>query len=90
MSERFQDAHPSSGQPASRFKRRANATKATRPAPTGSTEGFRLLATQMAVAGSSHEEIALRLRDEFGVEDASGLLTEAPVVREGKEPEADG
>jgi len=90
VSERFQDANSSSGETASRFKRRANATKASRPVPSGSTEGFRLLATQMAVAGSTHEEIASRLRDEFGVEDASGLLAEAPVARKVKELEADG
>ena len=31
------------------------------------SEGVRLLATQMSVAGSDPDEIARRLRDEFGV-----------------------
>ncbi len=41
----------------------------------GST-GLWLLATEMAVAGSSREEIEARLRDEFGVDDASQVLSE--------------
>jgi hypothetical protein len=36
--------------------------------------GARLLATQMAVSGSSREEIAHRLRSGFDIEDASGIL----------------
>lgn len=42
----------------------------------GPSEGIRLLVTQMAVAGSSHAEIAARLRNEFAVEDADKLLAE--------------
>ncbi len=38
------------------------------------SEGARLLATQMAVAGSSREEITNRLRDDFGIEDAGTML----------------
>jgi hypothetical protein len=34
----------------------------------------RLLATQMAVAGSSRAEIESRLRSEFGIEDVDGML----------------
>jgi hypothetical protein len=34
----------------------------------------RLLATQMAVAGSSRAEIESRLRSEFGIEDVGGML----------------
>jgi hypothetical protein len=34
----------------------------------------RLLATQMAVAGSSREEIETRLREEFGIDDPGGIL----------------
>jgi hypothetical protein len=30
----------------------------------------------MAVAGSSKDEIAWRLREEFGIEDSSGILAE--------------
>jgi hypothetical protein len=36
--------------------------------------GARLLATQMAVSGSSREEIEARLRSGFEIDDASGIL----------------
>jgi cell division septum initiation protein DivIVA len=36
--------------------------------------GARLLATQMAVSGSSREEIAARLRSGFEIEDSAGIL----------------
>ena len=36
--------------------------------------GARLLATQMAVSGCSREEIELRLRTGFQIEDAGGIL----------------
>jgi vacuolar-type H+-ATPase subunit H len=45
--------------------------------PTGGqspSDGARLLAAQMAVAGSSREEIEIRLRDEFGIQDAGPIL----------------
>jgi hypothetical protein len=90
VSERFQDSPDANSGAASRFKRRSTSTKAPRPAPSRSTEGLRLLATQMAVAGSTHEEIASRLRDEFGVEDATELLGEAPIARKVKESENGG
>jgi len=38
------------------------------------TAGARLLATQMAVAGSSRAEIERRLRTDFGIEDAGEML----------------
>ncbi len=38
------------------------------------TPGARLLATQMAVSGSSREEIAERLRNGFEIEDAEAIL----------------
>jgi hypothetical protein len=38
------------------------------------TDGARLLAAQMAVAGSSREEIEARLRKEFDIEDAGPIL----------------
>jgi hypothetical protein len=38
------------------------------------SDGARLLATQMAVAGSSRDEIRDRLRNDFGIEDASPIL----------------
>jgi hypothetical protein len=40
----------------------------------GASDGARLLAAQMAVAGSSREEIEGRLREEFGIEDAGPIL----------------
>jgi hypothetical protein len=41
------------------------------------SDGARLLATQMAVAGSSRDTIASRLREEFGIDDPSAILDEA-------------
>jgi len=38
------------------------------------SDGARLLAAQMAVAGSSRKEIEVRLRDEFGIQDATPIL----------------
>ena len=46
------------------------------PAKSRPSEGVRLLATQMAVAGSSPEEIAERLRSEFGIENAPALVAQ--------------
>ena len=43
-------------------------------AATPASAGARLLATQMAVAGSSREEIASRLENEFGIADPGALL----------------
>jgi hypothetical protein len=40
------------------------------------SEGARLLATQMAVAGSTRDEIAWRLQEEFGIQDSSAILAE--------------
>ena len=40
------------------------------------SDGVRLLATQMSVAGAGTEEIALRLREDFGVVDADRLVRE--------------
>jgi vacuolar-type H+-ATPase subunit H len=40
------------------------------------SEGARLLATQMAVAGSSREKIASRLQEEFGIQDPRPILDE--------------
>jgi vacuolar-type H+-ATPase subunit H len=41
---------------------------------SGSAAGARLLATQMAVSGSSREEIATRLRNGFEIEDTTPIL----------------
>jgi vacuolar-type H+-ATPase subunit H len=43
---------------------------------SGVSEGARLLATQMAVAGSSRDEIAYRLSEEFAIQDSSAILDE--------------
>lgn len=40
----------------------------------GSAAGARLLATQMAVSGSSREEIEARLRSGFEIEDATAII----------------
>jgi len=42
----------------------------------GTSEGVRLIATQMAIAGSSRSEIERRLRIQFGVHDADQALDE--------------
>lgn len=45
------------------------------PAPaSGTSAGARLLATQMAVSGSSREEIESRLRSGFEIEDTGSIL----------------
>ncbi len=44
------------------------------PEPRGEAAGARLLATQLAVSGSSREEIAERLRNGFEIEDADAIL----------------
>jgi vacuolar-type H+-ATPase subunit H len=44
------------------------------PEPIGTPAGARLLATQMAVSGSSREEIAARLRSGFAIADTASIL----------------
>jgi vacuolar-type H+-ATPase subunit H len=44
------------------------------PEPIGSPAGARLLATQMAVSGSSREEIDARLRSGFAIADTTAIL----------------
>jgi hypothetical protein len=44
------------------------------PRQRSNLAGARLLATQMAVSGSSRDEIAERLRTEFGIEDSTAIL----------------
>jgi hypothetical protein len=55
-------------------QRSAPAPLASHPPGATSSDGARLLAAQMAVAGSSREEIEARLRDEFGIQDAGPIL----------------
>jgi hypothetical protein len=52
----------------------AEATAESAPGPRSGAAGARLLATQMAVSGSSREEIAARLRSGFEIEDTSEIL----------------
>jgi hypothetical protein len=53
----------------------AAAPEAEQPAgPRSGSSGARLLATQMAVSGSSREEIAERLRSSFDIDDANEIL----------------
>lgn len=62
------------------FKRRSGASDPQtrkRPSPN---DGLKLLVSQMAVAGSTRDEIEARLRTEFGVEDASSLLGDVRVA----------
>jgi hypothetical protein len=47
---------------------------AAQPPGVTPSDGARLLAAQMAVAGSSREEIEARLRGEFGIQDAGPIL----------------
>jgi hypothetical protein len=42
----------------------------------GIAEGVRLIATQMAIAGSTRAEIESRLREQFGIEEARPVLDE--------------
>lgn len=47
---------------------------ATEPGKRSDAAGARLLATQMAISGSSREEIAHRLRSGFEIEDSDAIL----------------
>jgi hypothetical protein len=49
-------------------------TPAPPPGPRSTSAGARLLATQMAVSGSSRAEIEQRLRSGFEIEDTSEIL----------------
>ena len=65
--------------PQRRFKPEPAAKPAPRRRASSSkkgdvSEGLRLLTTQMSVAGANREEIAERLRSEFGVENAEPIL----------------
>ena len=44
--------------------------------PVQVSEGVRLLATQMSVAGASSADIAKRLHNDFGVQDADRLIAQ--------------
>ncbi len=66
---------PVPGQRESHLKPLAAVPQAQEPAgPRSGSAGARLLATQMAVSGSSREEIAERLRKGFDIADSSEIL----------------
>jgi hypothetical protein len=65
--------HPSAAPRESHLRPVESLPDAAAPDPGGSA-GARLLATQMAVSGSSREEIEQRLRSGFDVEDAAEIL----------------
>ncbi len=69
-------APPSSAQPGPDENSVAAEPQPDTPAvgPRSGSAGARLLATQMAVSGSSREEIAERLRKGFDIEDTSEIL----------------
>jgi hypothetical protein len=59
-------------------KRRLRSEPAARPTKRSSkgevSEGLRIVTTQMSVAGANREEIAARLKDEFGIADPEPIL----------------
>jgi hypothetical protein len=59
------------------------ANRPDRPVDAALSPGIRLIAMQMAVAGSGREQIEDRLRRDFGVRDPSGVVSE--VLAEAKE-----
>lgn len=66
---------PTSGQREPHLRPVTSAPQADAPAgPRSGSAGARLLATQMAVSGSSREEIAERLRSGFDIADAGEIL----------------
>jgi hypothetical protein len=68
---------PPGSSPGGRFvpRGRTERTEANKPTlPNSSTQGIRLLATQMAVAGSTRDEVEHRLESEFGISDADDIL----------------
>jgi hypothetical protein len=66
---------PASSQPGPHLRPVASAPLPEAPVgPRSGSAGARLLATQMAVSGSSREEIAERLRNGFEIEDTSEIL----------------
>jgi capsular exopolysaccharide synthesis family protein len=64
-----------------RQKRRPAARKSPDPAraDASGSQGARLLASQMASAGSSRAEIARSLREKFGIRDPSEIIDEAGI-----------
>lgn len=76
VSDRFESRAATTRGTMAPFRRRRSSTRGDENSRSRepSSDGLRLLATQMAVAGSTREEIETRLQDEFGVKDASQIL----------------
>ena len=70
-------ARPATGPPANRPVQSQPARTPRRRVSEQAAEGARLLATQMAVAGSTRAEILVRLRKEFGIEDPEPIVDAA-------------
>lgn len=62
------------GVPGSRNSAESQASDGDAPTPVGTPAGARLLATQMAVSGSSRAEIEARLRNGFAITDPGAIL----------------
>jgi polysaccharide biosynthesis transport protein len=69
------EAVPSQGPPHRNRTPSAKSQSGQEWAPV--SEGALLLATQMAAAGNTRDEIAKRLREDYGISDARGILDEA-------------
>jgi hypothetical protein len=69
-------AELAAGSKGARFQPRHGEGAGPEAPEPGSSDGLRLLAIQMAVAGSSRTEIEDRLRSEFGVTEPADVLTE--------------
>lgn len=69
------DEQPPSS-PVTSLTPRLSAVRASAPEAGGSTglSGARIAATQMAVTGAGRQEIDIRLRTEFGIEDTAAIL----------------
>ena len=67
-------AQPPGPEPRRAGARRAHLSAVEPPVSGREPAGARLLATQMAVSGSSREEIDRRLRNGFEIEDTSAIL----------------
>jgi hypothetical protein len=57
-----------------RLKSEPAARPARKSAKGDVSEGLRIVTTQMSVAGADREEIAARLKDEFGIADPAPIL----------------
>jgi cell division septum initiation protein DivIVA len=70
----LQEAERSAGPQAPRLRAVAEDEVPSAEPDRADAAGARLLATQMAVSGSSREEIEARLRNRFEIDDASAIL----------------